>query len=612
MGKLTIAGELNLNSYLTAATTFYISSGADCSTIFRTNTTERMRINPSGCLNINSTQTSADYKLYVGGASRFGGHMNPTTANSYYNGTAALPWYQTVARRMYLYDGTNTTYDYGRLIINAQGTTSTQGYATLYLGNAGGAKTAGGAYGILQLYSTSTGYAQLLASSGTTTTTTHYLPTTGGTLLNTATYSSYALPLAGGTMTGNISFKTTNHTSTPLRVLDDSTDYGHTLIIGAGGTTYVGAGESATSLQSALGLSSTENLYLCADSNIYLMPGCNTISDRKTSIVLESSGAISLNYNTYLAAGKCLYMVYNGSNYAAVQNHNNGNISINAAGKGLYLGYSNTENIYCRGSYVNIDSGNYTSYTVTKTGSGASGTWGISISGNAATASAVAWANVSGKPSSYTPSAHTDHATLKITSTSSAQHLQFSRADLNYVTCPASGYLGVSVNGNGTTLAACELVISDGSIYPGTTNVTTLGTSSKLWSTIHTNRIIAYTTQDADAGTANGVALITGAPSGTHIEMDGNEIIAKTSGTAAGTLYIQSGSGNTEISSGGQTTIGGRVVIKASGDPTVSIPGRVDMGCLLLTNNSWTGYGTGDPSGNLTAVEGRVYFKIIG
>ena len=34
-----------------------------------------------------------------------------------------------------------------------------------------------------------------------------------------------------------------------------------------------------------------------------------------------------------------------------------------------------------------LDSANYTGYTVTKTGSGASGTWGISITGNAATAS---------------------------------------------------------------------------------------------------------------------------------------------------------------------------------------------------------------------------------
>lgn len=39
-----------------------------------------------------------------------------------------------------------------------------------------------------------------------------------------------------------------------------------------------------------------------------------------------------------------------------------------------------------------LDSSNYTSYTVTKTGSGASGTWGISITGNAATATKLATA----------------------------------------------------------------------------------------------------------------------------------------------------------------------------------------------------------------------------
>ena len=39
-----------------------------------------------------------------------------------------------------------------------------------------------------------------------------------------------------------------------------------------------------------------------------------------------------------------------------------------------------------------LDSNNYTSYTVTKTGGGASGTWGINISGNAATATKLATA----------------------------------------------------------------------------------------------------------------------------------------------------------------------------------------------------------------------------
>lgn len=40
-----------------------------------------------------------------------------------------------------------------------------------------------------------------------------------------------------------------------------------------------------------------------------------------------------------------------------------------------------------------IDANNYTDYTVTKTGTGASGTWGISISGNAATATSATSAN---------------------------------------------------------------------------------------------------------------------------------------------------------------------------------------------------------------------------
>lgn len=47
------------------------------------------------------------------------------------------------------------------------------------------------------------------------------------------------------------------------------------------------------------------------------------------------------------------------------------------------------------GNYVVIDSGNYNTYAPTLTGTGASGTWSISVSG---TAGGVAWTNVSGRP----------------------------------------------------------------------------------------------------------------------------------------------------------------------------------------------------------------------
>jgi hypothetical protein len=53
----------------------------------------------------------------------------------------------------------------------------------------------------------------------------------------------------------------------------------------------------------------------------------------------------------------------------------------------------NDASLYVYGDKV-LDSGNYTSYTVTKTGTGASGIWPISISGNAATVSSITSAQV--------------------------------------------------------------------------------------------------------------------------------------------------------------------------------------------------------------------------
>jgi hypothetical protein len=58
-----------------------------------------------------------------------------------------------------------------------------------------------------------------------------------------------------------------------------------------------------------------------------------------------------------------------------------------------------------------LHSGNYTSYSPSLGGSGASGTWSISVTGSAGS---VAWTNVSGKPSTFAPSAHT-HTISEVT-----------------------------------------------------------------------------------------------------------------------------------------------------------------------------------------------------
>lgn len=68
-------------------------------------------------------------------------------------------------------------------------------------------------------------------------------------------------------------------------------------------------------------------------------------------------------------------------------------LALTGHGEGYIRGFRITDKTWRK---IITDS-NYTSYTVTKTGSGASGTWGINVTGSAGS---VAWGNVSGRPSS--------------------------------------------------------------------------------------------------------------------------------------------------------------------------------------------------------------------
>lgn len=85
MGTFKINGELELNSYLTAATTLYVSSANNTSIIFKHGSTECIRINPSGCLNIGSTQAASTYKLYVAGKSWLSDTLYFNSTASYIN-----------------------------------------------------------------------------------------------------------------------------------------------------------------------------------------------------------------------------------------------------------------------------------------------------------------------------------------------------------------------------------------------------------------------------------------------------------------------------------------------------------------------------------------------
>jgi hypothetical protein len=148
-------------------------------------------------------------------------------------------------------------------------------------------------------------------------------------------------------------------------------------------------------------------------------------------------------------------------------------------------------------------------------------------------------------------------------------------------------------NGLDATLANSSLTIDASALYPGTDKAINLGTSSKHWGSIYASRLILTSTVDAAPGSVTNCGITIGATSGTHLLIDNNEILAKTAADTTGPLYLNN-----------------NLTVYNEQGPAVDIAGRADMGCLLLTNTGWTGYGTGGTSG-LTAVTGRVYFKLI-
>lgn len=74
---------------------------------------------------------------------------------------------------------------------------------------------------------------------------------------------------------------------------------------------------------------------------------------------------------------------------------------------------------------------------------------------------------------------------LKITDAAEVKHIEFSRAGYNYLSAPSGGIIAFVVNGQSASVANCDLIVNNGSIYAGTTNATSCGTSSLRWSNVY-------------------------------------------------------------------------------------------------------------------------------
>ena len=230
--------------------------------------------------------------------------------------------------------------------------------------------------------------------------------------------------------------------------------------------------------------------------------------------------------------------------------------------------------------------------------SGNIGIQSVSYATTAGTANAVAWANVSDKPATATrwptwsevtskPTSKTAWGQTYLDGDSAFQNISGNMTNVGDISFAATGKnigsiayfdttnsrLGVGtsspsdklhvaglvkITNNGRTLTIGAQNASAIHIYNDNNSTTfvnggfsssgdtsyNLGSASYRWGTIYGNRLIAYSTTDAEAGSANAVALITGAPQGYHLEMDGNEIMAKSDGTHASTLYLNADGGN--------------------------------------------------------------------
>ena len=219
----------------------------------------------------------------------------------------------------------------------------------------------------------------------------------------------------------------------------------------------------------------------------------------------------------------------------------------------------------------------------TKTGGGASGTWGISISGNAATASSVAWGNVTGKPSTFTPSSHT-HDDRYYTESEINSKLS-GKSDTGHT----HNYLPLA----GGTMTGAIITPGDDSVVirPAKNNYDKIGSSSyKFWQIYATT---FYGTLSGNASTATQLetarTIRTNLSSTTAPSFDGTANITP---GVTGTLAVgNGGTGRTYLETPtvtwtGGTTAGPTLKIKDSLNKTssaVAIPSASSSASGIIT-----------------------------
>ena len=124
-------------------------------------------------------------------------------------------------------------------------------------------------------------------------------------------------------------------------------------------------GNTGKSVNGSANVSWSKDEILGASTDAYFLRGDKTWSNSLSANFSAGTYILAGTYlqaknHMYLDAGH-FYMKYNNTWYSVLHNHNNGNISVEAASGGLYIGYSNTTLINWLNGKMSLDSnGNLT------------------------------------------------------------------------------------------------------------------------------------------------------------------------------------------------------------------------------------------------------------
>lgn len=267
----------------------------------------------------------------------------------------------------------------------------------------------------------------------------------------------------------------------------------------------------------------------------------------------------------------------------------------------------------------------------TRTGGNASGTWGINITGSAGS---VAWANVTGKPSTFPPSSHT-HSYLPLSGGTLSGTLKWSNA-LTKVTSPtvvAAFISNDSANGLGYA-STSDLSVGRASllsIHNTVTSTTTRSTNASSWTggISGVNYMWGQAFKDTAIGTDTG-DIVFAVRAGQYTS-GGTELCVCIDGDyySMGNKVLHAGNYSSyALPRSGGTLSGNVTVQKASGSTIVSVnntsAGKINLqvsdsgnkGIYDSNNSKWIIYSGSDnitkvPSGQTVSTAAVRNIKIL-